>query len=227
MKYLFSFFTAVFFLSLVATPTFASGDCPPSAYGAVYGGVTCPPSVGLTIDKKVQNPSTKDFVDNLGINDMRFGAEQNILFQLVVKNTGNKQLDQVIVKDVFPQFLSFTGGQGNFDENTRTISFEVDDLKSGESRTFTLSGKVVSAKKLPDEDVTCVINQAFATTNGVSTSDNASFCIQTTVTSKGGLPIFPPSQVSTTPATGAEMLTLLGFIPAAFAGYALRRKSNA
>ena len=44
--------------------------------------------------------------------------------------------------------------------------------------------------------------------------------------SKGGLPIQPKTDVKTTPATGPEALSLLGFIPMAAAGFYLRNKTK-
>jgi uncharacterized repeat protein (TIGR01451 family) len=222
MKYLVSSFIITILFAFVATPAFAD-TCQTTS--GVYGN-NCPPSLGLTIDKKVQNPESKDFVDNMGMNDPKFGPQQSVLFQLKVKNTGNKQLDQVFVKDLFPSVLTFAGGQGSFNVDTRTLTFEINDLKVGEERTYTVAGKIVSADKLPNEIVSCVINQAFATTNTMATSDNAQFCIQQKVTTKGGHPVYPAPKVAATPATGSESFALLGLIPAVFAGYKLRRKAS-
>ncbi len=43
---------------------------------------------------------------------------------------------------------------------------------------------------------------------------------------KGGFPVYPAPVMNQTPATGPEMLPLLGMIPTALAGFALRRKSK-
>lgn len=55
-------------------------------------------------------------------------------------------------------------------------------------------------------------------TNSPSNTNNSG---QTT---KGGLPVYSPSTTSQTPPTGPEALSLLGLIPAAAAGFWLRKK---
>lgn len=45
-------------------------------------------------------------------------------------------------------------------------------------------------------------------------------------TTKGGLPVYPAPSMNQTPATGTEMFSLLGLLPAAGAGLFLRRKSK-
>lgn len=205
----------------------AAGDCQPT-YGGVYGG-PCAPSVNLTIDKKVQNPSTAVFVDNLSVNDPKFAPEQIITFKIVVTNTGSADLGNVTVKDIFPSFVTFSGGAGVYDASKNTLTLTLDSLKSGESRTFTVGSRVASLKDLPsDKMISCVINQAQATSENQTVSDNAQLCIekvQPSVT-KGGLPIMPSVPVKQTPSTGPEMALLFGLIPMGSLGYFLRRKSQ-
>jgi hypothetical protein len=75
--------------------------------------------------------------------------------------------------------------------------------------------------------VNCVVNQAKATSGKNSSSDISQVCIQNSVpTTKGGLPVYPAPNMSQTPATGPEMLPLLGLIPGALGGLILRRKAG-
>ena len=60
----------------------------------------------------------------------------------------------------------------------------------------------------------------------MSTTDNTGFCIQTQVTTKGGMTVFPAPQITKTPATGPEAALLLSLIPAALSGFALRKKAG-
>lgn len=207
----------------------ASGEvvCQPT-YGGVYGG-PCVPSVNLTIDKKVQNPNTGVFVDNLSVNDPKFTPEQVITFKIVVTNTGDTNLDKVTIKDIFPQYVIFSGGAGVYDASKNTLTLSLDSLKSGESRTFTLGGRVASLKDLPsDKMISCVINRAQATSENQTVSDNAQLCIEKSQPSvtKGGLPIMPSVPVKQTPSTGPEMALLFGLIPMGGFGYLLRRKTQ-
>lgn len=228
-KTFYSVLFSTILMTLSAASVSASGEvvCQPT-YGGVYGG-PCVPSVDLTIDKKVQNPSTGVFVDNLSVNDPKFAPEQVITFKIVVTNTGSKNLDTVTVKDIFPSFVTFSGGAGFYDASKNTLTLTLDSLKSGESRTFTIGGRVASLKDLPsDKMISCVINQAQATSENQTVSDNAQLCIekvQPSVT-KGGLPIMPSVPVKQTPSTGPEMALLFGLIPMGSLGYFLRKKSQ-
>lgn len=215
----------------LATSAIADGvtNCQP-IYG---GGQTCATSANIQINKKVSNPQSGSYVDNLGVNDAHYAPEQSVNFQITVTNTGGSDLAKVTVKDIFPQYVTFVSGVGNFDSNIKTLSFDVANLKAGEARTFTLSGKIVAGSNLPEQSVTCVVNQAQVTAdNGQTASDNAQFCIekalvaQAPATSKGGLKVFPPAQAKTTPSTGPESLVLFALAPTGLLGQFLRKKSG-
>ena len=151
-------------------------------------------------------------------------------FNITVANTGSSTINKVTVKDTLPQFVSFTSGPGSFDSNTKVLTFDVNDLKAGETKTFTIVAKITDAGQLPaDQGITCVVNQALATAeNGQQSSDNSQFCIQKPVLgeTKGGLKVFPAPAVTTTPSTGPEMLPLIGLIPTGLFGFLLRRKTS-
>jgi hypothetical protein len=72
-----------------------------------------------------------------------------------------------------------------------------------------------------------MVNQASATVGKEKSTDNSQFCVEKSVaTTKGGLPVYPAPAMSQTPATGPEMLPLLGLIPGALGGLILRRKAS-
>ena len=193
----------------------------------------------ILIDKKILNPEPQlGFVDNLGVNDEKFQPDSTINFQINLTNTGHADIKHVDVKDEFPQYVVFTKGPGKFDANTKTLSFTVDDLKPNETRVFAVAGKIVSENRLPiDLGIVCSVNQATAVTSDAGTSqDNAQFCIQkpsqasqsqvlAAKISKGRLPIFPAPAISTSPATGGELLPIISLIPTAIAGLYLRKKA--
>lgn len=224
------------FLSIFAFTTFAlmasaQGVRADTGCQPIYGGgQTCVQVGNVVINKTVQNPQTGSFADNLNINDPKFAPASSATFNITVTNTGSSTINKVTLKDTLPQFVSFTSGPGSFDSNTKVLTFDVSDLKAGESRTFTVVAKVTDAGQLPaDQGITCVVNQALATAeNGQQSSDNSQFCIQKPVLgeTKGGLKVFPAPQVTTTPATGPEMLPLIGLIPTGVFGFLLRRKTS-
>lgn len=226
-------------LSIVAFLAFAGNSF---AAAGVYGGygVPCQPIYGggetcvskgnILINKTVQNPQSKGFVDNLSLsNDPKYGPDSTVTFQLTVSNTGDKELKDIDVTDSFPSYLSFVSGPGTFDTNSKTLTFNIPSLKANESKSYTIKGKVVNSSSLPaDQAVNCVVNQAKAIADRQESSDLSQFCIEKTVTTtKGGIPVMDaPKGLKQTPSTGPEMLALIGLIPAGLGGLYLRRKTS-
>lgn len=194
-----------------------SGPCIPT-YG---GGTTCPES-NLTVNKLVAHPKTGSFVENLGSNDPKYSSDQTVNFQIVITNSGNTVLNQVTVRDIFPTQVTYVSGAGNYDANAKILTFEVANMQPGESRIFVVTAKVTGPV---NPGVSCVVNQAIASNMGKTAQDNASFCIESTVTTKGGQKVFEQPKVTTTPPTGPEALALVGLIPTGALGYFLRKKS--
>lgn len=208
-------------LFLAAKPVFADVSCTP-IYG---GGQNCVTLGNVLLNKTVQNPQTGQFVDNMGTNDAKFVSNQTVTFKLDITNTGSTTILQTKVADSFPSNVNFVAGIGSFDQNTKTLTFLVDNLAPNETRTFTLTGKVTAN---PPSGTTCVVNQATATTNtGQASQDSSQFCIQKQITTtKGGLPVFPSQPITTTPPTGPELLPLVGLLPAGLGGLILRKRSG-
>ncbi|MDO8583074.1 MAG: hypothetical protein Q7R51_00915 [bacterium] len=208
---------------LFLSPVLAHADsisCQP-IYG---GGQTCATSGNILINKKVFNPVTNHFVDNLGINDPKYQPGSIVNFQLEIKNTGNINTPSIDVKDTLPQYIDFNSGPGSFDQSTKTLSFTIQNLAPNETRTFNIAGKVVVSNQLPaNKAVTCVVNQATAITNSNGNSqDNAQFCIEN---DKGGFLVLSPIAMTTTPATGPESLVTLALLPTGILGWILRKNS--
>lgn len=219
--YLTFLFGLIFFSPISA---FANVSCQP-IYG---GGQNCITTGKISINKTVQNPQNGQFVDNLSVNDPKYSPNQTVNFQISVTNTGSSQVPQLIVKDVFPNYVTFSAGPGNFDNNSKTLTFIAYNLNPNETRNFAIQGKIVDTNKLPSDTITCVINQSTLTaTDSSQAQDNSQFCIQKEqIMTKGGLPIVPPATITSTPATGPGMLGLIGLLPAGIGGWFLRRKSN-
>lgn len=223
--------TLSLFLASGSYASYGSEACQP-IYG---GGQTCVTTGKILIDKKVLHPTQKTkggilstFVDNLSINDPKYSPLQTVGFQLTVTNTGDSTLSEVKVTDIFPAYLNFVAGPGNFDAAARTLTFNIVNLNPNESRKFNIETKVVAPDSLPSgQGVVCVVNQAGALFDNQESKDNSQFCIERKVTAKGGLPVVDaPKGMTKTPATGPEMLPLIGLIPAGAAGFYLRRRSK-
>lgn len=216
------------FLFFYPSFAFAQTICQP-IYG---GGETCATQGNISIDKKVLNPQTNKLVDNLGVNDPKYQSDFLLNFQISLTNTGGTTLNHVEVKDIFPQFTTFNAGPGNFDPNTKTLSFSINNLMPNETRNFIILGRVVSAPQLPStQGVLCVVNQASAVSDdGSSSQDNSQFCIENkipapVVITKGGFPVLSPVPITSTPSTGPESLVLFSLIPTGITGLLLRKYS--
>lgn len=223
--------TLSLFLASGSYASYGAEACQP-IYG---GGQTCVTAGKILIDKKILHPTQKTkggdlstFVDNLSINDPKYSPLQTVKFQLVVTNTGDSTLSEVKVTDILPAYVNFVAGPGNFDASNRTLTFNIVNLNPNESRKFTIETKVVAPDSLPSgQGVVCVVNQASALFDSEESKDNSQFCIERKVTTKGGLPVVEtPKGITQTPATGPELLSLIGLIPAGAAGLFLRRKAS-
>ena len=224
MKLKLVFVLSSLFLVLSAESAFADSACQPQ-YG---GGQTCEPTGNILVNKTVKDPISGNFVDNLDINNTKFAPLQVVQFRITVTNVGNIPLSNIAIKDIFPQFVKFISGVGTFDENSNSLNITVDNLNVNESKTFEIAAQVTTNDRLPnDKGVICVTNQAVALIPGVQKSDNSEFCIQKQEqVTKDGLKVFTPVEVKKTPATGPEMLPLIGLIPSGIAGFLLRRKAS-
>jgi uncharacterized repeat protein (TIGR01451 family) len=175
--------TAITFLTFAQTAQAGSGSNqgPYGQYGG-YGGVT--PNQSIIIDKKVGMPnSTKggvvNYVDNFSPNDPRYKPGQQVYFQIKVKNTSNVTLKNVVVKDIVPAYLEPIEGPGNFDSNTRTVTYTYAELKAGEEKTERLLMQIYPQDRLPtDKGLMCIVNKAEVQSGNISGQDSAQLCIE-------------------------------------------------
>lgn len=216
------------YLLLVTSKVYAATSCQP-IYG---GGQTCTASSNISIDKKILNPKTNLMVDNLSINDPKYQPNFIITFQIKITNTGSNILSKVDIKDIFPQYMSFSSGDGSFDSNTKTLLISTSNLNPNETRTFNIFGRIAVKDQLP-QGIVCIVNQTTATADNSQTSqDNAQLCIENVTENvaiqnkKGGFPIFPTNNIKQTPATGPESLVLFSLIPTGIAGWFLRKHAD-
>ncbi len=203
------------------------------------------------IKKFVKNPKTQTYVEDLTNKDPMYSAGDTVSFKLTVKNNASTALSNIIIKDTLPETVEFNGGAGTYDSNKRVLSIALDKLNSNESRDFYVMASVVKSVKYPDgKNVLCSTNSSSITAEYKTATDKVQFCISknadnstsvnsvvvtptpTSVTenapatTKGGLPLYPPTNATTTPPTGPEDWTLIGLIPTAISGFLLRRKTK-
>lgn len=198
--------------------------------GLYGGGEICTTSFNFSIQKLVQTPgkSGNSFVNNLSINDPKYSPTQVVSFKIVVKNTGDQVIPTLTIADTFPQFLSFNSGPGSFDSNSKKLTITVTNLQPGQSQTYDVTGKLADANLMPsDQGVICLVNQATGTdNNGVTNTSSSQFCVQKSVLGTS-FPVYATKGgITTTPATGPEMLPLVLLLPGALSGIILRKKSS-
>ncbi len=219
------------FGSLVLSPKVLAQECV-TQYG---GTVVCPPK-DLTINKQVAKPfgQTKggtvsvEFVENLGTDtDQTFAPGTDVLFRLIVKNSSNQDFTNVTVKDVFPNFVTYTGGPGTYDRPGKpggVLTFTLKDigievLKAGvQTEPIQILGRVVDFNALTNTPkVFCVVNtgQVFGPDNRFD-QNTAQLCIEK---EKLGVTTLPVAGVE-------ELFILLPFIGVGLGGLALIRKNR-
>ena len=210
-----------------AGSSFAAGS---SNCQVIYGGgEVCNNDIKFSINKLVGVPNKSDFVDNLNINDAKYSADQTVPFKIIITNTGNTKIGHMKVTDTLPSYLTYVSGGGTWDQNARTITFDLNDLDAGRAQQYVINVKVVADNQLPqDQGSVCVVNQANAIEDsGVKASDSSQVCItRQAIPQKSTPEVFTTVPVKKIPNTGPEMLSLLGLIPAGIAGLMLRKKSR-
>jgi uncharacterized repeat protein (TIGR01451 family) len=203
----------------------------PSCLPIYGGGQTCTIHTGLSINKQIQAPNSLSFKDNITSIDSYFTSNQVLIFRIIVKNISEKTLANIAVSDTLPAVLNYKSGNGQFNFTTHTFSDQIITLNKEQSKTYAVI-TTINAANLPTDSTFCGVNQATVTQNGISGSDNATFCIDKEITNatqlatqtKGGLPIYNSTHTKKTPSTGPEDLALISLPSLAGLGYYLRRK---
>ena len=143
----------------------------------------------IMVDKQVKNYEKGIFVDNLSAADIKFKPEQEVVFKVIVKNTGNKDLNSIKIRDAFPSYINFVSGpdNSNWDAGKREMTISLNGLKAGESVDFLITGRVFGREDLPEgKSIVCVSNFAEVRSGDTIDSDTSGLCIQ-------NLEILPPT----------------------------------
>jgi uncharacterized repeat protein (TIGR01451 family) len=198
----------------VSGVSLASGS--PTCETTYGSGVVCPKSSSFVVNKYIQLPTKGgDFVDNLTITDPLFTIGQEVMFKIVVKNTGQTRIDKITVVDTLPSELTYVAGPGSFNSSNNTLTITIDNLEAGKDAVYFITTKVVNFTENK-----CPVNLVVATaTNGASSKDTATFCAE-----KTGVPVAEKPVMKKQPETGPESIVLGLFSAAGAAGVYLRRK---
>lgn len=219
------FATTAFFAGAASLVSADGSKCEVIYGGGYYGGEICDERISFNLDKQVQKPSKGgEFINNLGVNDEKYTPGSNIVFRIIIKNTGDKAIENINVVDTLPDHLTWVSGGRN---NGKQVTYTLQKLDPGKSHTGTITVKVADSNGLPnDKQVICVVNNVKATQNGHSATDSSQVCIDKGQPQKDGGPVVqqtPP--LKQTPQTGAGLLSLAALIPAGAIGVFLNRKA--
>jgi uncharacterized repeat protein (TIGR01451 family) len=99
----------------------------------------------ISIDKKLRPISNSNFYDNIGKDQKIFVNDDVIDYRIVVENTGKDILYNLVVTDYFPIVNQIILAPGEINKTTRQITWKIDTLNSGESKTFTVRAKVINS----------------------------------------------------------------------------------
>lgn len=225
---------------LLSTNVSAQSSCPP-IFG---GGDPCVVHPNLTIDKKIEDPLSGQFLDALTYTISDQSEAENLIFRITIKNTSSNALSNISLTDTLPSVFTYVSGNGKYDPAKKTFTDTINKLEKNQSKEYTL--RVTINPEVLEKASACSINQAVITQNNKKGSDYVKTCINlsigTTVTSvegatskgglkptapkttKGGIPVFSQTKQSKTPDTGPEAVGIIGLPLIAGLGYWLREK---
>lgn len=172
----------------------------PSVYASYgqYDGETY--DYSILIDKTVAIPNSENtnsgsYVDNLSPSDSRFHAGNDVWFKIRVKNTSDRTLTAVVVKDFVPTYILPLEGPGTWDLDNRVITWNAGDFSADEEKTYYVKMRVYDLSMLPsDKGLFCITNTVEARNNVAYDDDSSQICIEKTV-----------SGVTKVPSAGPEM----------------------
>lgn len=135
------------------------------------GGQVCVRTGQLQVNKRVLDPDSKTFVDNLGLSSKRFRPSDEITFKIEVKNVGDATFNKVTVTDTLPSRLELVSG---------SLTFDLTNLTAGQTESRDIKVRVVSADRFPsDQSVICDVNTAGARSDtNESDRDTAQVCLE-------------------------------------------------
>lgn len=140
---------------------------PVQAAGAVrcetfYGGQRCVPVGQLQVNKKVFDPTTKTFLDNLLPSGHRFVSGEEVTFTIDIKNVSEVTVNSITFTDTLPSFLTWSGGD--------PLTSAIGSLAPGQTINKTIRAKVTAATG------TCAVNKATASSPDSTDTDTAQVC---------------------------------------------------
>ncbi|NMC36622.1 hypothetical protein GYA49_06305 [Candidatus Beckwithbacteria bacterium] len=186
-------------IALVLVATFTNVNQAQAACHSVYGGGEVCDEYDIDLDKVVWNPSEDKWQDNIDSSTYLFKDGQEVKFELRVKNTGDRKIHEITLRDIFPSYLNWTSG-GSWLSDSQKSEFKIYDLEAGSTVTKTVYAKFVGKDDLPS-GITCVTNKGEVyTKHDGSDTDTSTICVSREAKVLG---------VTTLPATGPNVPVIL------------------
>lgn len=128
------------------------------------------------------NPSSGNYRDNLSSSsDEIFQPSELICFRVRVKNTSNRTLDDIVVRDIFPEYVNPLVGPGVYDAERREIRYEIDSLGEDQENIQYIEARIVDTNDLPDSDsIIRQVNKVDARSENAFDEDTAQFFVENT-----------------------------------------------
>lgn len=236
-KIISTLFLSLIFLPLTGTSIAQESNCAQVSYG---GGLFCATTEDITIDKRVLDPSSNSYLNE---DSMNLSSGQIIDYQIIVKNTSDKDLKNLRVIDKSSQSVDFVKSSVEHEIKNNNIELKIDEVKPGESKTISLqvklsedidqntclynSAEIDHSREISIDTVRVCSGSAETTTSSVQNqtqpnTNNTNSDTQNTQT-KGGKTIYPISNSTSTPDTGAGLISLITIISSGLTGLYIRK----
>lgn len=180
---------------------------------AIFGGVQTvnaqyaveqPSTRTFLLDKKVLDPRTNKFVDNLSVDQFKFLPNQDVWYRIEFKNNKDYELTNIVGKDILPSGMQLVSGDGVYDPSTNTVTVTIDKIAPNSSRFWDIKARFVTGKG-GVATAGCVNNYAEGRKDGEMMADYAKVCVGDQVM----------GEVSELPRTGpASTIVLIGSLVA-------------
>jgi len=135
----------------------------------------------IIVDKKVKPIKGETWFDNLSSDEAGFAAKSLVFFKVIVKNSGEKELNNITVVDTLPSYVNFVLGPGTYNKDNRQIEWKIDKLVMGEAKEFFIRVQVFSADQIPNKTAFPVVNRVKASSDNVNDEDTSQFFIDTRI----------------------------------------------
>lgn len=173
----------------------------------------------IVVDKTIKGLDKSIWRDNYSTSETIFKPADQFEFQIVVKNTGNRNLTWIKVTDKLPSSLSYIFGRNGATVDNLNIGWTIPEIKPGESQSTVIRVKVNSNISISlKEWVNFVEARA---ESGAYDSDTSAFW-----TSEGKAVMGPVKKL---PDTGPENSLLIGSLASSSliaAAFVLRKYSR-